>query len=258
MSANKRPKLLIQIHDDFCRELGLDREAFLEKYNDKTDPENIRIYLYEDFERGGDWRMNGVISKKFLAFLKEVNPVLHLGEVNGKHSEVSLHFSDIFESEDDRVFKVEDKPDITEDLWVWIFCVNDDDMDSNKMISMIKDVKRYEDGYGILCRIIIENTSKIEGKKKLKCTDWLSKLDQQRKDSQIAVSDDLWNGLMKGLAMIENDPSQEISLSQFIVKMHDYFYTLQTTGKVLQNDKWGKLLYKYGLIDEFYACKDAF
>lgn len=105
----KRAKLLAQVHKDFHdRPIAMPLEQFLAKYDEPRSKTHTRVYFAYEFSRGGSYHEEYVISKKLLRCLAEEDPVLDLGEVNGKYSDVRLNFSSVFDHDDDRLSKVGD------------------------------------------------------------------------------------------------------------------------------------------------------
>jgi hypothetical protein len=65
------------------------------KYDDE-----VYVHLYVKFPRGGSYESHEITSTCEFKLLGNDNPEIYLGEVNGKHSEVSMHWKELlYESE---------------------------------------------------------------------------------------------------------------------------------------------------------------
>lgn len=82
---------------------GLTLEEFIERFSEvpkKTHQTLCTLSIELDFNRGGKFSDSSVIPIKFLEWLKENCNVVNLGEVCGKHSDVSASFTE-FDYDDD-------------------------------------------------------------------------------------------------------------------------------------------------------------
>ena len=78
-----------------------DLESFIGHYSQfatKTHDTHVFVTLQMDFDRGGSYKSEGVIPADFAAWLDAKNPTVHLGEVNGKHSDVSCTWEELCEA----------------------------------------------------------------------------------------------------------------------------------------------------------------
>lgn len=58
----------------------------------------VLVNLAKKFYRGGSFRSSELVSAKWWAYWKRVNPVVHLGEANGKHSNVKERLLTLLQS----------------------------------------------------------------------------------------------------------------------------------------------------------------
>lgn len=83
--------------------VGLALDEFIERFREvpkKTHPTLCKLSIEIDFPRGGSFSDSNVIPIKFLKWLEKNCNVVNLGEVCGKHSDVSASFAE-FDYDDD-------------------------------------------------------------------------------------------------------------------------------------------------------------
>lgn len=90
---------LFETEDDFVEYHK--RQAYERKHGT-----HMYLEFHESFYRGGEYRESGVVELDFLEYIKDENPTLELGEVDGKHSDVSITFKDFLSREDRDLFTV--------------------------------------------------------------------------------------------------------------------------------------------------------
>jgi hypothetical protein len=71
------------------------------KYRDR-----VYVHLHLDFHRGGSYESHEIMADWELKLLDHFNPEIHLGEVNGKHSEVSLLWRELLRRSETDPYKI--------------------------------------------------------------------------------------------------------------------------------------------------------
>ena len=100
-------KMIEQIFNDWD-DKPLDLEKMKEKYCVRSDG-YVVFSCYIKFKRGNDYHFRGLLTKhqiKYVIYMFTRGFVLHLGEINGKHSEIDANITD---------FDFNNDPDIVED-----------------------------------------------------------------------------------------------------------------------------------------------
>lgn len=102
--------ILQRIHQDIINET-IPQTDFVDCYMKLAESQKHETHAFVslslEFHRGGCWNEEGVVENEFLEWLEEENPVIYLGEVNGKHSEVIENFDTILGDTNDDHYKVE-------------------------------------------------------------------------------------------------------------------------------------------------------
>jgi hypothetical protein len=93
------------------KKVPLEEKGFIKQYlehaNSLEHPTHTYVSLGMDFWRGGSWSEEGAVEDRFLRFLKTNNPKIYMGEVNGKHSEVTAPFNKLLNTTSTDYYKVE-------------------------------------------------------------------------------------------------------------------------------------------------------
>ncbi len=112
---------------------NIDLDTFIQRLNNtpkETYDDRVLVYLEYEFHRGGSWSDDSfTISNKLLEWLDNHNPVLYIGEVNGKHSEVCLNWDDVYAN--DSNLKIDCSSVVQDDDFISKFYLESQTMNKN-------------------------------------------------------------------------------------------------------------------------------
>lgn len=89
------------------RNRKLTKKKFAHLVHDISEYEGkVYVFFSYDFSRGGEHSFYELWNKKDYELMSAKSPVLQLGEVNGKHSDVTLNWRDFFMNAEDDPYDI--------------------------------------------------------------------------------------------------------------------------------------------------------